>query len=91
MTLPELTHPVPTPPGLGSVLARNMARMEDRQTREAAEASLSEKISDRVTRFAGSITFVAVHAVAYGVWLAVNMGAVPCLKTFDTCFVVLAM
>ena len=91
MTLPDLTHPAPTPPGLGSVLARNMARMEERRTREAAEASVSERISDRITRFAGSMTFVAVHAVAYGVWLAVNLGAIPGLKPFDPSFVVLAM
>ena len=91
MTLPELTHPVPTPPGLGSVLTRNLVRMKERRAREAAEASLSERISDRVTRFAGSMTFVAVHAVAYGLWLAVNLGAVPGVKPFDPSFVVLAM
>ena len=91
MALPDLTHPVPTPPGLGSVLARNMARMEERRTREAAAASLSERLSDRITRFAGSMTFVAVHAVAYGVWLAVNLGAVSGVKPFDPSFVVLAM
>jgi uncharacterized membrane protein len=89
--LPELTHPVPKPPGLGSVLARNMARMEERRSRDAAEASLSEKISDRVTRFAGSMTFVAVHAVVYGLWLAANLDAVPGVKPFDPSFVVLAM
>jgi uncharacterized membrane protein len=91
MTLPELTHPDPTPSGLGSVLARNMRRMEERRAREAAEASLSEKISDRITRFAGSMTFVAVHAVVYGMWLAVNLGAFPGVKPFDPSFVVLAM
>ena len=89
--MPELTHPVPKPPGLSSVLARNLVRMEERRTREAAEASLSERISDRVTQFAGSMTFVAVHAVAYGLWLAVNLGAVPGVKPFDPSFVVLAM
>ena len=89
--MPELTHPAPKPPGLGSVLARNMARMEERRAREAAQASLSEKISDRVTRFAGSMTFVAVHAVVYGLWLAANLGAVPGVRPFDPSFVVLAM
>ena len=89
--MPELTHPVPTPPGLSSVLARNMARMDERRARDAAAASLSEKISDRITRFAGSMTFVAVHAVAYGAWLAVNLDVVPGVRPFDPSFVVLAM
>lgn len=91
LNLPELTHPAPQPPVLSSVLARNMGRMEERRAREAAEASLSEKISDRITRFAGSMTFVAVHAVAYGLWLAINLGAIPGVKPFDPSFVVLAM
>lgn len=89
--LPELTHPSPTPPGLSSVLARNIGRMEETRARDLAEASLSEKISDRITRFAGSMTFVAVHAVAYGLWLAANLGAIPAVKPFDPSFVVLAM
>jgi uncharacterized membrane protein len=65
--------------------------MEERRARETSEASLSERVSDRVTRFAGSMTFVVVHAVAYGLWLAVNLGAVPGVKPFDPSFVVLAM
>ena len=89
--MPELTHPVPTPPGLGSVLSRNLVRMEERRARVAAEASLSERISDRITRFAGSMTFVALHAAAYGLWLAVNLGAISGVKPFDPSFVVLAM
>lgn len=89
--MPDLTHPLPKPRGLGSVLARNMARMEDRRAREASAASLSQKISDQVTRFAGSMTFVVVHAVAYGLWLTVNLGIVPGVKPFDPSFVVLAM
>ena len=89
--MPELTQPVPKPPGLSSVLERNMRRMEERRARDASDASLSERVSDRITRFAGSMTFVAVHAVAYGLWLAVNLGAVFGIKPFDPSFVVLAM
>lgn len=87
----ELTHPAPKPPGLGSVLTRNMARMEERRTRDAAEASLSERVSDKITRFAGSMTFVAVHAIAYGLWLVINLRLIPGVKPFDPSFVVLAM
>jgi uncharacterized membrane protein len=87
----SVTHAAPAPPGLGSVLGRNMARMEERRARQEAEASVSEKLSDRVTRFAGSMTFVAIHAVAYGLWLAANLGAIPGVKPFDPSFVVLAM
>jgi uncharacterized membrane protein len=86
-----ITHQAPSPPGLGSVLSRNMARMEERRTREEANASLSERVSDAITRFAGSMTFVIIHAAIYGAWLAINLGVVPGIKPFDPSFVVLAM
>jgi uncharacterized membrane protein len=86
-----ITHQVPSPPGLGSVLSRNMARMQERRRLEEANASLSERVSDAITRFAGSMTFVVIHAIAYGTWLAINLGAIPGIKPFDPSFVVLAM
>ena len=86
-----ITHPAPSPPGLGSVLSRNIARMQERRAREEANASSSERVSDAITRFAGSMTFVVIHAIAYGAWLAINLGAVPGVAPFDPSFVVLAM
>jgi uncharacterized membrane protein len=68
-----------------------MQRMQERRAREEAEATLSERLSDAITKFAGSMTFVAIHAVAYGSWLAVNLGVVPGIEPFDPTFVVLAM
>jgi len=87
----SLTHPAPQPPRMGSVLKRNIERMRERRAREEAEAGWSERVSDRITAFAGSMTFVAIHAVAYGVWIAVNLGAVPGIRPFDPSFVMLAM
>jgi uncharacterized membrane protein len=73
------------------VLSRNMARMTERRTREEANARLSERVSDAITRFAGSMTFVIIHAAVYGAWLAINLGIIPGVKPFDPSFVVLAM
>ena len=91
MTDGSLTHDVPAPPGLSSVLSRNIARMQQQREQEEAQASLSERLSDRITRFAGSMTFVLIHAVAYGTWIAVNLGVVPGIEPFDPSFVMLAM
>ena len=87
----SLTHPSPAPPGLGSVLARNMQRMDARRAQEQAAATVSERVSDAITKFAGSMTFVIIHALAYGAWIAVNLGVAPGIKPFDPSFVVLAM
>ncbi|RDE04655.1 DUF1003 domain-containing protein [Sphingomonas aracearum] len=85
------THQPPSPPGLGGVLARNIERMDEHRRREAQNARLSERLSDAITAFAGSMAFVGLHAVLYGVWIAVNLGWVPGVKPFDPTFVVLAM
>ena len=91
MNKASLTHPAPKPSGLTSVLDRNIARMQERRSQEEHNATLSERVSDRITRFAGSMTFVVIHAVAYGAWIAVNVGLVPGIKPFDPSFVMLAM
>jgi uncharacterized membrane protein len=91
MTSSTLTHPAPTPPGLTSVLDRNIVRMQEHRAREERQATLSERVSDAITHFAGSMTFVIIHAVAYGAWIAVNTGIIPGLKPFDPSFVMLAM
>ena len=86
-----LTHPSPDPAGLGSVLKRNIARMRERREAENAHASLSEQLSDRITSFAGSMSFVGLHAIGYGAWIASNLGWIPGVKPFDPSFVILAM
>ncbi|MFZ3485406.1 DUF1003 domain-containing protein [Sphingomonas sp. 3-13AW] len=91
MTQVPLTHPSPTPLGMTSVLRRNMQRMRERRAQEEANASLSQRVSDAITKFAGSMTFVLIHAVAYGTWILVNIGLVPGITPFDPTFVMLAM
>ena len=91
MNDPELTHPSPKPPGLSSVLALNMQRMRDRRIQEEERATLSERVSDAITAFAGSMTFVIIHAFLYGAWIGINLGLVPGIRAFDPSFVVLAM
>jgi uncharacterized membrane protein len=80
MTSSTLTHAAPTPPGLTSVMDRNITRMQERRAQEERQATLSERMSDAITSFAGSMTFVIIHALAYGIWIAVNVGVIPGLK-----------
>jgi uncharacterized membrane protein len=46
---------------------------------EAASApqSLSERVSDRITAFSGSMLFILLHAVWFAVWIAANLPGVP--------------
>jgi uncharacterized membrane protein len=36
--------------------------------------NLGDKVADELTRFAGSMTFVYVHTLWFGVWIIINLG-----------------
>jgi uncharacterized membrane protein len=85
------THPPPQPPGLSSVLERNIQALKARREREEAEATGQERIADAITRFTGSLLFVYLHLAFFGFWILANLGWVPGVPKWDESFVVLAM
>lgn len=52
---------------------------------EAVEEKLTtvQRIADAAAAFSGSISFLVVHMVWFGAWIAVNLELVPVLHTFD--------
>ncbi|HYH37903.1 MAG TPA: DUF1003 domain-containing protein [Azospirillum sp.] len=85
------TSPPPHPPGLSSVLERNIQALQRRREQEESKASAQERIADGITRFTGSMTFVYLHLVFFGFWIVANLRWVPGVPTWDESFVVLAM
>ena len=81
----------PPRPGMTRTLEDNIERLAARQRRDAAAAPLSDRLSDSITAFAGSMTFVALHLTLFGGWIFVNLGWLPIIEPFDPSFVVLAM
>ena len=86
-----LTAPPPKPPGLSSVLERNIEALTQRREREEAEATVQERIAEAITRFTGSMLFVYIHLAIFGFWIVANLGWIPGVPTWDQSFVVLAM
>jgi uncharacterized membrane protein len=80
-----------SPEGMNSTLAANIARLRERAAAEERSAPLSSRVADRVTRFTGSMTFLAIHLALYGGWILANLGLVPGVPRFDPSFVILAM
>lgn len=92
-----MSEPEPTPPtasprlrGLKPVLERNIQALTERRAQEERGAGVQTKVADALTRFIGSMPFVYLHAVAVGLWTAINLGAVPGAPKFDKTFVILA-
>ncbi|MBI0474601.1 DUF1003 domain-containing protein [Sphingomonas sp. MA1305] len=76
--------------GMTSTLQGNIARLTDRAARDRAAAPWSARLADRITRFTGSMTFVSLHLIVYGLWIVANLGWLPGVPRFDPTFVILA-
>jgi uncharacterized membrane protein len=76
--------------GMQSTLRDNIAALADRARAERRAAPLPARIADRITRFTGSMTFVAIHLTIYGLWIVANLGWLPGVPRFDPTFVILA-
>lgn len=85
------TMPPPRPPGLSSVLARNIRTLSERRQREEENASLQDRLAGAITRFTGSMSFVFLHLALFGFWILANLGVVPGVPVWDPSFVILAM
>ena len=86
-------QPVTGPsPDLARVVERNITALLSRRQREEASRRPQDRLADRITRFTGSIAFVVLHLILFGLWITVNLlPHVPKAWHFDPSFVVLAM
>ena len=89
MTDPSFPPP-PDPPGLARVVERNIETLIQRRRAEEERSAADERIAAAITRFTGSLRFVYIHLVVFGLWIFLNLGLTP-LRPFDPSFVVLAM
>jgi uncharacterized membrane protein len=66
-----------------SAIGRNIesvARLEEEFIRNR---TLPERIADSIGGFSGSLKFVVLHVVVYGLWIAVNLNLFPGIPPFD--------
>lgn len=73
------------------VLDRNIRALCRRRQAEAAAASWQARTADTMTRFAGSMPFIFLHAIFFGLWIIANLGWLPGIAKWDPSFAVLAM
>jgi uncharacterized membrane protein len=59
------------------------ARVRHERKAVRAVVDAQDRIADRVTAFAGSLKFVYIHAVWFGIWILINVGILGAALTFD--------
>jgi uncharacterized membrane protein len=72
-------------------LDRNIEALLQRRKEEEKKSPLQEKVAQTITRFAGSMAFVYLHIIIFGVWILGNIGFLPFFPVFDPSLVILAM
>jgi uncharacterized membrane protein len=77
-------------PHLAGVMERNIQALLEKRRKEEEARSVENRIADRITRFTGSMKFVYLHLLTFGLWIVVNLGWLP-VQAFDPTFVILAM
>jgi uncharacterized membrane protein len=85
------TVPPLEPGNLNRALARNIEALRERQIRDAERAPAPQRVADAITRFTGSMSFVFLHLLLFGFWIAANLGWVERVAPWDPSFVILAM
>lgn len=77
---------------LNNLVRRNIETLISVREKMESRKTHQEVVADAITRFAGSMPFVYIHALLFGGWILVNMGIVPVIRPFDPFpFVMLAM
>jgi len=64
-------------------IRRNIEAVAKLEESSIRNRSAGDKIADWIGGFSGSITFVLLHAIIYGLWILVNLNMVPGIKPFD--------
>ncbi len=68
---------------------RNIKTLVEREKREEQSFSWSERLAHLIGSFAGSMTFVTVHVIFFGLWTASNLGLLRAVPAFDPTFTIL--
>ena len=58
------------------LIRKNIAAISEMQRRDIAARTPRERISDLITKFAGSMSFVYIHAVWFGLWILLNVNLI---------------
>jgi uncharacterized membrane protein len=83
------THQTPSSPSTTYIVDRNIEALLARRAEEEKQLGWQERLAATITAFAGTMTFVWIHALIFGAWIVTNL--VPGLPHFDPSLVILAM
>jgi uncharacterized membrane protein len=66
-----------------TAIRRNIEAVAKLEENFIKNRSLADKLADWIGGFSGSVTFVLLHVVVYGSWIAINLKLIPRIAVFD--------
>jgi uncharacterized membrane protein len=76
---------------MAHVVERNIRALLARRRNAEKKMGWQEHFAAAITRFTGSMLFVYLHLLVYGLWILINLGVFAFIPRFDPTFVILAM
>lgn len=75
-----------------SPVTQNIETITELEAEALRRRTTADRIADAIAAFVGSLAFVAIHIVWFGLWTAINVGAIGFIPAFDPYpFALLAM
>jgi uncharacterized membrane protein len=71
------------------IIERNVNALRQRKEEDRKSRTLSQKLVEAITSFAGSMLSIYIHCIFFGLWICWNAGWVA-LPPFDPSFIILA-
>jgi uncharacterized membrane protein len=76
-------------PKMARIVERNVDALLHRKKQDDKDRTLTQRVVDAISCFAGSIVSVYFHIALFGIWVSWNIGWLP-FKSFDPNFMILA-
>jgi uncharacterized membrane protein len=71
------------PRSVSTHMERNVRAIAKLEHEAMQQRTPADRVSDAITRVAGSAAFVALHGVLFTVWITINVGEVRSVPIFD--------
>ena len=71
-------------PELADALERNIETLLELRRDAERRRSLQDRVADAITNFSGSMLFLYVHILWFGLWVAINKGWLQSIPAFHT-------
>lgn len=71
-------------PALAGIVEQNIEAIETHRQEVEGGKSLQDHVADAITRFSGSMVFIYLHVLIFGIWIIGNLGiaAIPAFDPF---------